>query len=102
MSGRTLKVPKTVRNLIRHLHPQMKRKVRAALSDILKDPNCGKPLERELKGYWSLRISRYRIVYRPDEAGAEIVAIGPRRTIYEEMARHVVRGRRKTERSSKT
>jgi mRNA interferase RelE/StbE len=87
MPDRTLKVPKTIRDLIRQLHPQMKRKVRAALNDILKDPNCGKPLERELKGYWSLRISRYRIVYRPDEAGAEIVAIGPRRTIYEEITR---------------
>ena len=102
MSDRNLKVPEPVRDLIRRLHPQMKRKVRDALNDILRNPDCGKPLERELNGYRSLRISRYRIVYRPDEAGAEIVAIGPRRTIYEEMARHVVRGRRKTERSSKT
>jgi mRNA interferase RelE/StbE len=89
MPDRTLKVPQTVRDLIRHLHPQIKRKVRAALNDILDDPNCGKPLERELKGYWSLRISRYRIVYRPDKAGAEIVAIGPRGPIYEETARRV-------------
>ena len=88
MPERTLKVPKTIRELIRHLHPQMKRKVRAALNEILIDPNCGKPLERELKGYRSLRISRYRIVYRPDKAGAEIVALGPRRTIYEELTRH--------------
>jgi mRNA interferase RelE/StbE len=95
MSDRTLKVSRTIRDLVRHLHPQMKRKVRAALNDILKDPNCGKPLERELKGYWSLRIGRHRIVYRPDAAGAEIVAIGPRRTIYEEMARDVVPSRKK-------
>ena len=89
MPARTLKVPKAVRDLVRHLHPQMKRKIRAALTDILEDPNCGKPLERQLKGYWSLRISRYRIIYRPDQAGAEIVATGPRKTIYEEMARHL-------------
>jgi len=51
MPGRTLKVPEPVRDLIRHLHPAIKRKVRAGLGDILKDPTCGKPLERELKGY---------------------------------------------------
>ena len=90
MPVRTLKVPNTIRDLVRHLHPEMKRKVRAALNDILKDPSCGKPLQRELEGYWSLRIGQHRVVYRPDSGGAEIVAIGPRRTIYEEMARYVV------------
>jgi len=65
----------------------MKRKVRLALNDILKDPACGKPLKGDLKRYWSLRIGRYAIIYRPDKAGAEIAAIGPRRTIYEEMER---------------
>ena len=93
MSERTLKVPHAVRDRIRHLHPQMKGKVRDALDDILADPGCGKPLQRELAGYWSLRIGRLRIIYRPDDAGAEIVAFGPRKTIYEEMARHVIRER---------
>jgi len=95
MRARTLKVPSTIRDLIRYLHPELKRKVRAALTDILDDPSCGKALERELKGVWSLRIGKHRIVYRPDEAGAEIVAIGPRRTIYEDAARYVLRGRRR-------
>ena len=94
MPERTLKVPTAVRDLIRHLHPAMKRKVRNALNDILTDPACGKPLQRELEGYWSLRIGRQRIIYRPDDAGAEIVAFGPRKTIYDEMARHVLRERR--------
>jgi mRNA-degrading endonuclease RelE of RelBE toxin-antitoxin system len=67
----------------------MKRKVRAALRDILSDPNSGKPLQRELEGYWSLRIGRHRIIYRPDDAGSEIVAFGPRKSIYEGLARHV-------------
>jgi mRNA-degrading endonuclease RelE of RelBE toxin-antitoxin system len=51
------------------------------------EASIGKPLERELKGYWSLRVGRYRIIYRPDKAGAEIAAIGPARTIYEEIKR---------------
>jgi mRNA-degrading endonuclease RelE of RelBE toxin-antitoxin system len=65
----------------------MKRKKREALKDILKDPDTGKALQRELEGYWSLRIGRHRIVYRPDDAGTEFVAFGPRKSIYEEMAR---------------
>ena len=88
----TLKVPPQVRGLIRQLHPNLKRKVRAALADILGDPACGKPLERELQGYWSLRVGRHRIIYRPDEEGAEIIAVGPRQTIYEEAARRILRG----------
>jgi len=50
----------------------MKRKVREALKDILKNPDS---------------IGRHRIIYRPDDAGAEIVAFGPRKSIYDEMAR---------------
>lgn len=70
MPARTLKTPGTVRNLIRNMHPDLKRKVRAALTDILDDPDCGKPLEGELKGLWSLRAGRHRVIYRPDEAGS--------------------------------
>ena len=90
MSERTLKVPQTIRDLVHHLNPQMKRKVREALRDILRDPNAGKPLQRELAGYWSLRIGRHRIIYRPDGAGSEIVAFGPRKSIHEEMARQAI------------
>jgi mRNA-degrading endonuclease RelE of RelBE toxin-antitoxin system len=94
MQQRTLKVPRSVRDLVRHLNPQMKRKVREALKDILKDPSSGKALQRELEGYWSLRIGRHRIIYRPDDAGAEIVAFGPRKSIYEEMARQAASERK--------
>ena len=86
MSERTLKVPRALRDVIRQLHPLLKRKVREGLTDILADPACGKPLQRELEGYWSLRVGRHRIIYRPDEAGAEIVAFGPRTTIYGDVA----------------
>ncbi len=49
MPVRTLKIPAEIRNLIRRMHPQLKRKVRAALADILEDPDCGKALKRSLK-----------------------------------------------------
>jgi len=92
MPERTLKVPVEVRNLIRRLHPELKRKVRAALSDILENPGCGKALKDELDGYWSLPIGRSRIIYRPREGSVEIVAIGPRNTIYEDALRQIFRG----------
>ena len=94
MPGRTLKTTPAVRDLIRRLHPDLKRKVRAALSDILDAPDCGKPLKGELTGVWSLRLGRHRVIYRPDDAGAGIVAIGPRRTIYEETTLRALRKER--------
>ena len=93
MATRTLKTTAAVRDLIRQMHPALKRKVRAALADILDNPNCGKPLKGELSGLWSLSLGRHRVIYRPDASGAEIVAIGPRRTIYEETAARVLRSK---------
>jgi mRNA-degrading endonuclease RelE of RelBE toxin-antitoxin system len=91
----TLKVPAEIRNLIRRLHPQLKRKVPAALAGILEDPDCEKPLKDELEGYWSLPIGRTRIIYRPVEGSVEIVAIGPRPTINEDAFRQIVYDRDK-------
>ena len=95
MPASALKVPAEVRDVIRRLHPQLKRKLRLALADILDDPTCGKALKEELEGYWSLRLGRSRIIYRLRGGGIEIVAIGPRKTIYEEAARLVRRDEEK-------
>ena len=92
----TLKVPVEVRNFIRHLHPELKRKFRAALADILEDPGCGNALKEELEGYWSLRVGRSRIIYRLPGRDVEIVAIGPRETIYEEATRQLLRSLEKS------
>jgi mRNA interferase RelE/StbE len=95
MAVSTLKVPTEVRNLIRQLHPELKRKVRSALADIVEDPTCGKALREALHGYWSLRVGRSRIIYRSAKDGIEIVAIGPRDTIYEDAARQILRDQKK-------
>ena len=84
-----LKVPDDVAALIRGLHPDLKRKVRAALSDIVEDPTIGKVLRDELAGLRSCRVGRFRIVYRMADTVIEIVAVGPRRTIYQETWRRV-------------
>jgi mRNA interferase RelE/StbE len=95
MPASTLKMPAEVRDVIRRLHPELKRKLRTALADILDDPTCGKALKEDLEGYWSLRLGRSRIIYRLHADAVEIVAIGPRETIYEGAARLIRREQEK-------
>jgi len=86
---RRLKVPDYVAASIRGLHPDLKRKVRSALRDIIEDPEIGKALRGDLAGLSSCRVSRFRIIYRAVGSAIEIVAVGPRRTIYQETWRRV-------------
>jgi len=83
-----LRIPNEIVSLVRSLHPHLKKKLKASLQAILDDPLCGKALHEELAGLRSLRVSRFRIIYRMGGVKEiQIVAIGPRRTIYEETVR---------------
>ena len=87
-----LRVPEDVRALIRGAHPDIKCKLRAALAQIQSEPETGKALRDELSGLRSYRLGRLRIIYRISKFGVlDIVAIGPRKTIYEETFRLVKR-----------
>jgi mRNA-degrading endonuclease RelE of RelBE toxin-antitoxin system len=88
---RRLKVPDEVARLIQGLHPDLMRRTRSALDDMLADPEVGKALRDELTGLRSCRVGRFRIVCRAAGAVIEVVAIGPRRAIYEETWRRVRR-----------
>jgi mRNA interferase RelE/StbE len=80
-----LRIPNDTVSLIRGLHPELKKKIRAALLKITDDPLSGKPLKDELHGLWSYRIKRIRIIYRVTEKKyIDITTIGPRKIIYEE------------------
>ncbi|MEK6726747.1 MAG: type II toxin-antitoxin system RelE/ParE family toxin [Deltaproteobacteria bacterium] len=82
---RKLKIPDETAELIRGMHPDLKKKIRASLQFILSDPSIGKPLKDDLSGLWSSRVGGFRIIYRvADDRIIEIVAIGPRESIYEE------------------
>ena len=70
--------------MIRGMHPNLKRKVRASLDMILTDPDKGKALKGESTGLKSFRVSNFRIIYRISKKCIEFVAIGPRQKIYEE------------------
>jgi len=83
-----LVVPKDLQELIRTMHPFLKKKVKASLKIILSEPYSGKALMEELSGLRSFRISSFRIIYRVKEPELmELVAIGPRERIYEETFR---------------
>ena len=82
---RTLRVPYEIVALIRGCHPKLKMKIRAGLRQIVAEPESGKSLKDEVQGLKSYRISRFRIIYRlSSKQIIDIVAVGPRKTIYEE------------------
>lgn len=83
-----LRVPDRLEGLIQGLHPHLKRKVRAALDVIRADPLAGKELRDDLVGLRSFRVGRFRIIYRvAPRRLIELVALGPRRSIYEDTLR---------------
>jgi mRNA interferase RelE/StbE len=90
---RRLRVPQALAALLRGLHPQIKRKLRGALESIAADPGRGKPLKEELAGLWSLRVGRFRVIYRvKSPRHVDVIAFGPRERIYEETHRLIATG----------
>lgn len=97
-----LNIPNYIVNIIRGTHPNLKKKIKASLQIILSDPFFGKSLKEELEGLKSYRISRFRIIYRISKRKKiDIVAIGPRKSIYKETFRIITRERKKTSISKK-
>ena len=89
-----LRAPDQVARLLVGVHPQIKRKLRAGLDLLCVDAHAGKALQAELAGLRSLRVGRFRIVYRvATRRIIDIVTIGPRETIYEQSIRLVARNR---------
>lgn len=85
MARGSLRVPNEVRTIIERLHPETKRKVRAALETLVADPTVGVPLRDDLTGFRRIRIGRWRVVYRERRRTIEIHAVGPRSTIYTDL-----------------
>ena len=87
MKWRFFITPK-VQAALRTFPPETKRYIREAFGEIRSDPWIGKPLRDELEGFHSFRAKRFRIVYqiRRHEITIVVIAVGPRETIYEELA----------------
>ena len=74
-----------IRDQVCHLPPNLKKKIRNAFDEILTNPSIGKALEEELAGLLSYKLGRVRIVYKITHPEITIVAMGPRKTIYEKV-----------------
>ena len=75
--------------LMSKLHPENKKLIKQALTDLLQNPYKGKDLQEELSGFKSLRLKQYRIIYDINEEKKfiQIYNIGPRRDVYEQLKR---------------
>lgn len=83
-----LRVPDYLTEFIRGLHPELKRKIKESLKLIIAEPNSGKPLKDDLEGLRSLRVGRFRIIYKlAGSREIQVITIGPRVSIYEETYR---------------
>jgi mRNA interferase RelE/StbE len=88
--SRKLRLSDDAASLVGSLHPELKRKMKAALRLILDTPDSGKALKYELSGLRSFRVGKFRIIYRvPSKAVIHVLAVGSRKTIYEETLRFV-------------
>ena len=81
-----MKVSDQCVDALRQLHPDARKSIRRALADL----DAGKKrdvagLTGKLTGFSRLRVGKYRVVFRYDEAG-ELVAefLGPRNLVYEQ------------------
>lgn len=93
-----VRVPDEIVSLIRNLHPDLKRKVRGGFDAIVENPETGKVLRDDLEGFRSFRVGRLRIIYRVGRDLIEIVAVGPRRVIYQETLRRLQQEKAERER----
>lgn len=84
-------IPPHVAEVIRSLHPDLKRVIKSSIRAIAADPECGAPLLRELKGLWKYRVRRFRIVYAIDGSSRTIklMAVGHRQSIYDTLSAQV-------------
>ena len=75
----------TSRKQIKSLHPQIKLTVKSHIKILKDNPYVGKVLERELSGYYSLKMKRFRVIYEIDHQNhiVQIHYVGHRKDIYE-------------------
>jgi len=72
--------------LISKFYPETKKLIKAALKELQTDPHAGYDLEEELSGFKSMRVKRYRIVYKinEEEMSLDVYYVGHRRDVYEQ------------------
>ena len=72
-----------------HSYKKLEEKVKAQIQDCLisleEEVYCGKPLHGDLKGNYSLRVGKLRIIYMISvkDKIVYIISIGARKTVYQ-------------------
>ena len=84
----------TSRDQIRSLHPQIKPIVKSHIQKLKENPYLGKALERELSGYYSLIMRRFRVIYKIVHKNhvIQIHYVGHRKYIYEVFKEYLDKG----------
>jgi mRNA interferase RelE/StbE len=87
VKGYRARYTKEAAERIRKLHPQVKYEIKQGIKELLVAPLAGHALQCELAGLRSYRVRTYRIIYRlhDDDSCLDIVFVGPRRDVYEEL-----------------
>lgn len=87
-----VKITSFANNVGKTFSPEVKKAAKEALREIAQNPNIGKELQADLKGFRSYRFMRYRIVFKADTKKKIITvwAIGHRRDIYENLGNHLL------------
>jgi mRNA-degrading endonuclease RelE of RelBE toxin-antitoxin system len=75
--------------LLSKLHPENKKLIIKALTELWQNPYTGKDLQEELSGFKSLRLKHYRIIFSINEEKKfiQIYHIGRKRDVYEQLKR---------------
>lgn len=59
-----IELSEIVRDFVRTRPPELRRSLRNALQKLIQEQGDIKPLEKELEGYYRLRVKSYRIIFR--------------------------------------
>jgi mRNA interferase RelE/StbE len=75
--------------LLSKLHPENKKLIKQALTELCQNPHMGKGLQEELSEFKSLRLRQYRVIYNinEDKNFIQIYHIGRRIDVYEQLRR---------------
>ena len=85
----TVRLSKQAADFLEHTSGKIAAQLEAGFLELSRDPHVGKPLRGELKGYWSLRVGAYRIIYSilKEEVVVEVLRIHHRKEVYEKLRR---------------
>jgi mRNA interferase RelE/StbE len=85
-------IPPHVADVIRSLHPNLKRLIKSAIRAIVANPQYGEPLKRELDGLRKYRVRRFCIGYAVHQKTRTIrlMAVGHHQSVYEELAERIL------------